>query len=274
LEEIGSPRQIAEKPEPAKKADTTKPVIAVFALRSAVTESPQDDSFPLSGPAGVSLHDLVSRLKKAGDDSAVKAVVLLLEGGSAGNAQKEELRQAMAKLRAAGKEIYVHTDSLGMGEYVLVSGATRISTVPTADLWITGLHGEAPYVRGLLDKLGVKPDFLTCGAYKSASEIFMRDGPSKEAEAMQNWLLDSIYESAVMLIARVIAARGSRLKKPLDELAGGRVFTGKQALELGLVDKIGTLLDAIQYVAAQAKLSDYDVRVVPEPKNFIEQTTA
>ena len=80
-----------------------------------------------------------------------------------------------------------------MREYVLLSGASRLSVVPTADLWVTGLFGEAPYLRGLLDKIGVKPEFLTCGAYKSAAEIFLRDGPSPEAEAMQNWLLDGIY---------------------------------------------------------------------------------
>src|SRR6185437_2742127 len=62
-----------------------------------------------------------------------------------------------------------------------------------------------------------------------------------------------------------------RLKKPLDELAGGRVFTGRQALDRGLVDKIGGLHDAITFVAEQAKLTDYDVRVVPAPKNFLEQ---
>src|SRR5262249_29436629 len=60
-------------------------------------------------------------------------------------------------------------------------------------------------------------------------------------------------------------------KKPIDELAGGRVYTGKQALELGLVDKIGSLEDAIHAVAKQANLTEYDVRVVPEPKNIIEQ---
>jgi protease IV len=68
----------------------------------------------------------------------------------------------------------------------------------------------------------------------------------------------------------VVAARGAKLKKPIDELAAGRVFTGQQALDLGLVDKIGTLEDAIQHVAGQAKLKDYEVRVYPEPKNFVE----
>src|SRR5262249_39509144 len=71
----------------------------------------------------------------------------------------------------------------------------------------------------------------------------------------------------------VVAIRGKKLKKPIDEIAGGRVYTGQQALELGLVDKIGTLQDAIQFVAEEAKLKgkEYEIRVVPEPKNFLER---
>jgi len=69
----------------------------------------------------------------------------------------------------------------------------------------------------------------------------------------------------------VTAIRGDRLKKKIDKLAGGRVYTGQQALKFGLVDKIGTLNDAVEHVAKQAKLKDYEVRVVPRPKNFMEQ---
>jgi len=67
------------------------------------------------------------------------------------------------------------------------------------------------------------------------------------------------------------AIRGDRLKKPLDEISGGRVYTGRQALALGLVDRIGTLDDAIKFIADKASVSDYEVRAVPEPKNFLEQ---
>jgi protease-4 len=71
--------------------------------------------------------------------------------------------------------------------------------------------------------------------------------------------------------SHVTDIRGKRLKKPIEELAGGRVYTGKQALDLGLVDRLGTLNDAVMFAAEQAKLKKYDVRVVPEPKNFLEQ---
>ena len=79
--------------------------------------------------------------------------------------------------------------------------------------------------------------------------------------------MDDIYE---VFKGHVQSSRNGRLKKDLDELAGGRVFTGQQALELGLVDKLGGLEDAIKHVAAAAGLESYAVRAVPEPKNFAE----
>ena len=62
--------------------------------------------------------------------------------------------------------------------YVLLSGASRISVVPTGDIWINGMYGESMHLRGLFDLVGVQPDFTTCGDYKSAAEMFMRKTPS------------------------------------------------------------------------------------------------
>src|SRR5438067_13521278 len=144
------------------KSDS-KSVIPVFELTGEVTETPPDEMAALFGAPGVSLRDLVARLRKAADDSNVKAVVVTIDGGSLGLAQIEEVRQAIQKLRDAGKNVYANADSLSIGSYVLLCGATRLSVVPTADLWITGLYGEQPYIHSLLAKLGVKPEFLHCG---------------------------------------------------------------------------------------------------------------
>ena len=181
------------------------------------------------------LEDLVKRMDKASKDSAVKAVVIVLDQAAIGSAQVEELRQAIARLEAAGKEVIAHADTIGgLGQYALISAASRLSVVPTADLWITGLFGESPYIKRLLDKLDVKPDFMTCGDYKSAAEIFMREGPSKEAEAMQNWLLDSLYDTQVNRIA------ASRKVSP--ELVRAWIDSGphsaEKAKELGMVDTV------------------------------------
>ncbi len=116
-----------------------------------------------------------------------------------------------------------------MGEYALVSGASRISQSPTGTMWLMGLYGESPYARGLLDKIGVKPDFLTCGTYKSAAEMFMRTGPSPQADEMQNWLLDSMYATLVQLIAE-------GRKVPVEKAKGwidGGLYTAAKAKEQG-----------------------------------------
>src|SRR5262249_7409801 len=144
--------------------------LVVLRLKSKLQESPVEDPFSFSGTRPLTLKDLVTKLKKIEKDDSVNGVVLLHSGGSIGTAQVEEVRQAIAGLRAAGKDVFSHADSLSMREYVLLSGASRLSVVPTGDLEVTGMYGESPYLRGLLDMLGVKPDFLTCGAYKSASE--------------------------------------------------------------------------------------------------------
>jgi protease-4 len=97
----------------------------------------------------------------------------------------------------------------------------------------------------------------------STDEVF-----SESERAQMRTFLDETYEAFKGHVQQI---RGDRLKKPLEELAGGRVFTGKQALDLGLVDRLGTLNDAIVFVAGQVQIKDYEVRAVPEPKNFIEQ---
>lgn len=208
------------------------PVVAVFSLTGPIVETPAGDDFPFGSAGAVSLRDLVERLQKARDDRRVKAVALLVGSPSFSLAQVEEIRRAIDDLRAAGKGVYAHADSLSLRTYTLACGASKVSVVPTGDLWITGLYGESSYVRGLLDKIGVKPDYLTCGAYKSAAEMFMRTGPSPEAEAMQNWLLDSMFETNVGLIASGRRVAPEKVRQWID----GGPYTAAKALKAGLID--------------------------------------
>src|SRR5207249_5358594 len=96
----------------------------------------------------------------------------------------------------------------------------------------------------------------------SSSQTFTPE----QRKTLQSWM-DEIYG---VFKGHVTAIRGEKLKKPLDELAGGRVYTGRQALDFGLIDKIGTLSDAVSFAAKEAKIEKYDIRVVPEPKNVLE----
>src|SRR5207253_10849894 len=122
----------------------------------------------------------------------------------------------------------------------------------------TTITGSIGVVSGkLVTTVAWKKIGITFKSYKRGENAGMlsSDAPfsKTERERMQGYM-DDIYN---VFKGHVMAIRGKKLAKPIDELAGGRVYTGKQALELGLVDKIGTLEDAIRHVAREAKLSDY-----------------
>ncbi|HTW93701.1 MAG TPA: signal peptide peptidase SppA [Tepidisphaeraceae bacterium] len=221
---LSGPLAVAQSTQPAGQA-----IIPVFRLHDQLLEQPDEGLF--AGPSPV-LRDLVLRMKYASADPNVKAVVLIPGDCVFGQAQAEELRQAIANLQNAGKPVYAYCDYLFMNQYVLVSAASRLSVAPTAEVWVMGLYGETPYLRGLLDKIGVTPDIIHCGAYKDAGEIFMRTGPSKEADQMNNWLLDSIYSTDLSLIASGRHVTADQVKSWIDN----GPYMAEQAPPLGMID--------------------------------------
>lgn len=208
--------------------------VPVFRLDGAITESPAPEGLPIFDAPGESLKDLLARMDKAAKDPAVHGVVLIINNPQLGAGQIEEIRQAVAAIRAAGKDVYAHADNLDMRSYLLLSSASRLSVTPTGDMWIGGVHAESPYLRGLLDKIGVTPDFQTCGAYKSAAEMLTRNGPSKEADEMTNWLLDSIYTSWVNQIAASRKLDADQVKQRIDV----GLFSAEKAKAAGLIDAV------------------------------------
>jgi protease-4 len=215
-------------------AAATQPVVAVFDLSGEMSEQPVDNSLPFFGPQPLSLREVVSRMDKAAKDPSVKAVVILADEAALGYAQGIEVRQAMQNIRAAGKDVYGHADGVMMPQYVLLSGCSQVSIAPTGEVWALGLYGDGLYLHGLLTKIGVTPDFLHCGAYKSASEIFMRDGPSPEAEQMENWLFDSIYDTTIGQIASGRKVSADQVHAWIDS----GPYTAEKAKSNGMIDAV------------------------------------
>ncbi|MBZ0170760.1 MAG: S49 family peptidase, partial [Phycisphaerales bacterium] len=209
-------------------------VIAHVDLSKPITEVPQEMPPLFASEMPSSFKDLLVRLRDAREDKNVVAVILNVENAALGLAQMEEVRKSVEKIKAAGKPVYVHADGIATGEYALASCASDISITPTGDVWLTGIYGESPYLRGMLDKMGVVPDFLQCGDFKSAGEMFMRTGPSESAEKMENWLFDSIYDSLVGMIAQ---GRGSTPDK-VKALIDGGPYTAEDALKAGVIDAV------------------------------------
>lgn len=221
----------ADTKEEKKAAE--KVVVPVFSLSATITEKPIAEDLPFAiGSTPESFLAFTKRLRKAVDDKEVKGVVFLDGDASFGIAQVEELHQILGELKKADKKIYAHADWLDTGKYTLLSGATHLSVTPTGHLFVTGLYGEQVYLRGLFDKLGVTPDFLTCGAYKSAAEMFMRKSASKEAAEMHGWLYDGIYDSYVSVIAKGRDVEEAQVKEWIDK----GLYSAESAAKAGLID--------------------------------------
>src|SRR6185503_1397081 len=137
----------------------------------------------------------------------------------------------------------------GSGGYYVSLGSDTIFADQTTITASIGVIGGKFVTTEMWDKVGIT--FKTYERGKTAG-ILAGDNPwtAEERKKIEGWMED-VYG---VFKQHVVDSRGKKLKKPIDDLAGGRVYTGKQALELGLIDKIGTLQDAIAFVAKEAKL--------------------
>ncbi len=214
----------------------SKVVIPVIRVSGTISEQPvpEDMPFSFSGTQAQSLRSILTRLKKVESDDNVPAMVLQLNVATLGRAQAEEIVRALNAIKATGKTIHVHTDLFTTGQLALIGNASEISMVPTGYMFITGLYGEQVFLRGMLDKIGVTPDYFTCGDYKSAGEMFMRKSPSAEAAEMSKWLYDGLYGSTVAAIAKGRSVSDETARKWIDE----GVFTAERAVTEGIIDVV------------------------------------
>jgi protease-4 len=160
-------------------------------------------------------------------------------------------------------------DVAGSGGYYVACGADTIFADETTITGSIGVVAGKIVTDPMWAKVGI-----TFKGYQRGKNANLLSSSTKFTDDQRAHLKGWMTEVYDVFKGHVKAARGNRLKKPVDELAGGRVYTGRQALDLGLVDQIGTMDDAVRFIAKQAKLETYDVRVVPEPKNFLEQLMA
>lgn len=216
--------------------DAAVPMVVHLHLSGELSESPVADPFGLTAGEITSLKDLVRHMDKASNDAEVKAVILTFGGMEPGLGQLQEVRQAIEQIKGAGKKVYVYADDVDTRAYALLCAGSRLSLSPQSTLWLTGICGQSIFVKGLLDKIGVRADYLHLGDYKSAAEMLTQTEPSEPARDNLNWILDGVYGSLVEMIAK------SRGKTP-DEIRGlidRGPYIADQAQEKGLIDAVET----------------------------------
>ena len=249
---------------PEKKTEG-KPAIGIVYVNGPIMTGRGTASL-FGESAGAFSSDVREALEKAAADESIEAVVLRVDSPGGSATASEIILDATRRLKAKKPLVVSMGDVAGSGGYYVACAADTIFADRTTLTGSIGVLGGKVATTEMWKKIGIT--FKEYKRGQNAGILSTDDVFSESERARMRAFMDEVYG---IFKNHVTEVRGQRLKKPIDELAGGRVYTGKQAVELGLVDRIGTLSEAIAFAAEQAKIKDYDVRVVPEPKNFLEQ---
>jgi len=193
------------------------------------------------------LHDWVRTIRQAGKDQDIDGLVLIVEAPQVGFAQVEEMTQALRAFRSDGKPVYCYMDYAGNLSYALAAAADHVTLAENSELSIIGLQAEMVFFKGLLSKIGIEAEMLRCGAYKSAVEPFTRTEPSPEAAENMNWLLDSLYERWIGLIAEGRHLEVDEVKRLVDAAP----LSAAEAKEADLVDDVSSFADFTKMIRKQ-----------------------
>lgn len=181
------------------------------------------------------LRDTLAAIRKAKRDSHIKTLVIEPAAQGALWAQLQDVRAALEDFRSSGKPLTAYLESGGAGAYYLASAATRIVMMPAGQLDLSGLATYELFFRGTLDKIGVYPDLLHIGDYKTASNTFTEKGYTAAHKEMSQSLNHDWYEQLVS----AIAAGRKRSDADVRRLIDGGPYLANEAKTAGLVDALG-----------------------------------
>ncbi|MEO8459525.1 MAG: signal peptide peptidase SppA [Dokdonella sp.] len=210
-------------------------------------------------PPGTIGGESTARLiRSARTDDSVGAVVLRVNSPGGDSDASELIRREVAQTRAAGKPVIVSMgDYAASGGYWIAMNGDEIWAQPTTITGSIGIYGLLATIPEALDKIGVRTDGI--GTTPLAGALDIRRPLSPQVESILTSIIGRGYQQ---FITRVAKARG-RTPEQIDAIAQGHVWTGNQAKERGLVDKLGGLDQAIAAAAARAKFAPgYAVRYV------------
>jgi protease-4 len=173
-------------------------------------------------------------IRKASRDSRVKTLVIMPQAAGALWAQLQELRGALDEFRAGGKPITAYLEYGGAQEYYLASAANRVVMMPGGQLDLSGLATYELFFRGTLDKIGVLPDLLHIGEYKTAANTFTQKGFTPAHREMSQSLNRDWYDELVRRIALGRNRSETEVRKAIDT----GPFLAEAAKRAGLVDEI------------------------------------
>lgn len=183
---------------------------------------------------GPTLRETVDLIRKAKTDPRIKTL-LIRPGSSSGLwAQIQEVRRAVEDFKTSGKPVTAYLEHGGAGEYYLASAADRVVLMPAGQLDLVGVASYEVFFRGALDKLGIFPDLLHVGDYKTASNTFTEKGFTPAHREMTESMNRDWYDELVRTIARSRKMTEASVRTALDQ----GPYLAEDAMRAGLVDAL------------------------------------
>jgi len=228
----------------------SRPQVAVIVAAGEIAGG----DLPAGRVGGVSTSAL---LREARDDKDVKAVVLRVDSPGGEVFASEQIRREVVALKAAGKPVVVSMGDLAAsGGYWISMNADRIYADPSTITGSIGIFGMIPNVARSLDKIGVHTDGVGTTRFAGAFDM------TRPMDPAVGQVIQSVINKGYADFTGKVADARNKPVEAVDEVARGRVWSGAQAKERGLVDEFGGLKAAVADAAKRAKLGEVDkVRV-------------
>ena len=181
------------------------------------------------------LHDILENIEKAKNDDNIEGIFVEISFPQAGISTLGEIRDALEDFKESGKFILAYADNYTQSAYYLASVADHVYLTPTGLVQWNGLRSEIVFFKGALEKLGLEPQIIRHGEFKSAVEPFMYDSMSEENREQVITYLSSIWNVIADEVSRTRGIPQERLDEIADRLL---VRSAETALEHGLVDRL------------------------------------
>ncbi len=245
-------------------------IIAFVMFSTLISRIPVGDRIAVVKINGVIVNPvpLLKKLERLRRDKSVKALVLRVDspGGSVGASQ--EIYRALERFKAEGKPVVVSMGNVAAsGGYYVAVPADYIYANPGTITGSIGVIIQHVAYRELLDKIGIKATAIKTGKFKDTLSP-LRELTSEEREYLKETITDA-YEQ---FLTAILKYRKNKItEEKLREIADGRVLTGRKAVEVGLVDGIGGLQDAIDKARELAGVPKAREFFVPEERTLLQK---
>ena len=217
------------------------PRVAVIRVNGPIVGG-DDADMAWGSPSSTTSGALMRQFRKARQDDSVQAVLLRVNSPGGSAAATQEAAAELQKLKDSGKPVVVSMgDTAASGAYWLAAYGDKIYANPSTITGSIGVYMSYYDVQGLSEKLGVREEKIKSGPHKDIFSPF-RPMTEEERRLTQN-MVDDMYEQFVAVVAEQRHMDGEKVRS----LADGRVLTGVQAKEAGLVDELGNYYDALGY---------------------------